>query len=710
MKAPWPYLILFGLSGCASQPAAAPAAPAGPAPTASAAPTAPIAVAPATPRPAGPIRAKLEPFAETLHGREVRDPYRWMERGGPVFDAFLDDQAGYARGALTAIPGRDQLRDALHTANHGVTRISLAALAGPIGAPRVFLWKREPDDDTAQLYVRDGWTGADRLVVDPRTRDAGGVHHTIDYATPSPDGKHLAYGISASGSEDSTIEVLDVDRGAVLRETIDRAQYANLAWRDNRSFFYWRRQAPGPGATRADWFKNSATYLHVLGDDPAAAQPVFGPMFKDLGLAEEDFSGVTPSPRSRWALAQASPGTSADTEYFVAPLAQVAPGRTPWRRVSGPNDHIRQMFAHGDTIYALSYAGAPRYQVLAFDAAHGTLATAKLVVPEGALIDDLEPAADAIYLLRFDGGTSRIERLSYDGKQRTEVALPFAGTAEIATQPDRPGVQIWAESWTHPVTDLRFEPERGVRTLALRPPWPIDYSHLTSEAVTVTSADGTQVPLSIVHRKDLVLDGAAPALLEGYQAYGSITRPGFDPLFLTWVDRGGVFATCHGRGSGDLGEQWRLDGTRHHKERGVEDFIACGEYLVAHKYTVSARLTVTGTSAGGILVGGAVTRRPDLYAVALLRVPMVNPLRFEATEGGPANVPELGTVADPEDFQHLLATDPYQRVADGTKYPAMVVTGGRHDVRVPIWQPAKFVARVQAATGSGKPILFRVES
>lgn len=246
--------------------------------------------------------------------------------------------------------------------------------------------------------------------------------------------------------------------------------------------------------------------------------------------------------------------------------------------------------------------------------------------------------------------------------------------------------------------------------LALREPWPTDYTHITSEVAEATSADGTKVPLSIVRRKDTPLDGSAAGLVEGYQAYGAVSRPSFSAVPLTWVDRGGIRAICHGRGSGDHGKQWHLDGVKHNKERGVDDFIACAEYLVAHKYTASSRLTVVGTSAGGMLVGGAITKRPELYAAALLRVPGVNMLRFETTEGGPANVPEFGTAADESDFKHLLASDPYHRVVDGTKYPAMVITGGKHDVRVPIWIPAKFAARVQAANASDRPIVFRIET
>jgi prolyl oligopeptidase len=561
---------------------------------------------------APPAVARVEDLVETLHGREVRDPYRWMEAGGAEMEAYLDDQDRFARATLAAIPGRDELRDAIHDANRGVTRVDLIGVTGAGDTLRVFLYKRAPDEDTAQIWVRDGWGGADRLVVDPRTRDHDGVHHTIDYAAPSPDGRHLAYGISASGSEDSVIEILAVDRGEVLPETIDRAQYASLDWRDDTSFFYWRRAAPAPGATRADWFKNSATYLHVLGQDPAKAAPLLGPFRPDLGLAVESFTWIDPSPSSPWILAGSSPGTSADLEYFVVAKSKLVPGKKiPWRRLSGPTDNVTSMEAFGDRIYALTYAGATRYRIRVFDAAKGTLATARDFVPESeAVIEGFSVGQDAMYVQLLDGGRSRVQRVSWDGKRRDDVPLPFEGAVFATAYPDRVGCFLVGSAWTRARETFAYEPATGVRPLALVEPWPIDYAHVVAEEVEVSSADGTRVPLSIVRRKDLALDGSAPALVEGYAAYGSVARPAFRPITLTWVDRGGVFASCHGRGSGDRGKPWHLDGIKGKKENGVDDFIACAEYLVAHGYTTAARLSVTGTSAGGILAGGAITKRP----------------------------------------------------------------------------------------------------
>ena len=723
MKRVWTTVLLslagaaFGSTAisCSSSPKPPPDLPA---PTEPAAPPVDPETQPPAAGPARPSPAKTEDVVEAYHGVQVRDPYRWMERGGPAFDAFLAEQDAFARKNLAAIPGRNQLRDQVHEANRGVTRVSILALRGSLAEPRVFLFKRAPEDDTSQLYVRDGWAGQDRLLFDPRSRDQGDLHYSINYASPSPDGKHVAIGTSASGSEDSVIEILALggnagskDRDRWLPEKIDRAQYAGIDWPNDKSFFTWRRRAPAPGDTRADWFKYSATYRHVLGEDPEREQPVISAAMTELNLEPEVFTWITTTPESPWALAGASPGTSADQQYFVAPLAKVTPGATPWRRLSGPTDKVWAMAAHGNTLYALSYADAPNYRILSFDAKKGTLAKAKVLVPErkDALIESFVVAKDALYLQVIENGKSVVERVSFDGKKREAIKLPFEGTASFQGDPARPGILITLDSWTVPWREYSYDPKAGMRELKISEPWPADYSHLVSELVEVKASDGALVPMSIIHRKDLVKDGSAPGLLNGYQSYGSAEIPFFSPIPLVWVERGGVRANCHGRGSGNRGKEWHLAGIKHNKERGVDDFLACAQYLLDHQYTSTSKLTITGTSSGGVLAGGAVTKRPELFAAALLRVPVVNLLRFESTEGGPANVPEYGTTASEEDFKALLASDPYQRLKEGTRYPALLVTGGVHDVRVPVWLPAKFVARAQAVHAGDKPILLRVE-
>ncbi len=702
MRASWMVLVVVGCSSPPARPSVVEPTPQ-PAPA-----PAPV---PTTPPPVDPAIARVEDVVDTQHGLTVHDPYRWMEKGGVALDAFFDAQNARARRAFAAAPGRAKLREEIAIANRGITRVNVLSIAGATTKPRIFTWRRAPEDDQRQIWMREGWTGKDQIVVDPRARDTKDVHHSLDYAAVSPNGAFVAYGISASGSEDSTIEILEVATGKVLPEKMDRAQYASISWIDDRSFFYWRRRKPEAADTKADWFKNSATYIHTLGDDPETAQPVLTP--KMLGVAEESFNWASAPATTTWMIAGASPGTSADLEVFVAPRTAVKPGATiPWRRISGPTDGVVDYAAKGDTLYVQTHAGAMRYQVAAIEMKTGTAATAKTVIAErAAVLEGIQGTADGLYLQYLDGGLTRLERLPW-GKTKTEaIALPFAGAGNIWGQPRRAGVMLGMEGWVEPYREFLVEPGKPVRDLKLREPWPIEYaSRIVSEEVEATSKDGTKVPLSIVHPKTFARDGSAPAYLGAYQAYGSVAKPYFSAIDMVWIEHGGVMATCHGRGSGDRGKQWHLDGIKAKKENGVDDLIACAQYLVDNNYTSTRRLTVEGTSAGGVLVGGAITKRPDLFTVGLLRVPMVNLSRFQTSEGGLANVPEFGSIDVPEDYRAIIATDPYHRVKPNTAYPALVITAGRHDVRVPAWIPAKFTARIQAATTSGKPIVLRVES
>jgi len=238
---------------------------------------------------------------------------------------------------------------------------------------------------------------------------------------------------------------------------------------------------------------------------------------------------------------------------------------------------------------------------------------------------------------------------------------------------------------------------------------PPDQSDIVTEQGMATSHDGTPIPISIVRQRDYHLDGNAPALLSGYGAYGVTTTPTYNPFLLTWVRNGGVYATCHVRGGGARGEAWHLGGIKEKKENGVDDYIACAEFLIEKGYTRTGRLTAHGISAGGIVVGGAITKKPGLFAAAVLRVPIVNPLRFETTQAGPGNAPEFGTVKIESECRSLLASDPLHRVRENSRYPATLLTAGKNDPRVPVWQPAKFAARLQEVNGS-TPTLLRVDT
>jgi prolyl oligopeptidase len=241
------------------------------------------------------------------------------------------------------------------------------------------------------------------------------------------------------------------------------------------------------------------------------------------------------------------------------------------------------------------------------------------------------------------------------------------------------------------------------------PPSPVDFSDIVSEEVKAKSADGTMVPLSIVHRRDIKMDGSSPAWLEGYGAYGITYDPSFRPTWLAFLEHGGLFAVAHVRGGGEYGEDWHNGGRKLTKQHTIDDFVACAQYLIENKYTSAVKLAGEGTSAGGVTIGGAVTQRPDLFAAALIRVGDSDSLRSELMASGPANIPEFGTVKEPDGFKGLYAMDAYQHVKPETAYPAVLLTTGANDPRVAPWQAAKMTARLQASTNSNKPVLLRVD-
>jgi prolyl oligopeptidase len=265
------------------------------------------------------------------------------------------------------------------------------------------------------------------------------------------------------------------------------------------------------------------------------------------------------------------------------------------------------------------------------------------------------------------------------------------------------------ETWLHPPVELRYDPKAArVSDTGLLPPPTIDTSAFEAKEVEARSADGTMIPLSIIHRKGLVLDGSHPTWLSGYGSYGAVFDPNFQPRRIAWLERGGIYAAAHVRGGGEFGEEWHLAGMKKNKMKTIDDFIACAQYLIERKYTAPQRLGGEGSSAGGVTIGRALTQRPDLFGAALIRVGFSDMARIEETPVGPGNAREFGSVSIAAEFKDLYAMSPYHHVRRGTSYPAVLVTASAKDARVPLWQPAKMAARLQAATTSGKPVLLRV--
>lgn len=665
--------------------------------------------------PAPPPPPAVRPVTETHFGVTVTDPYRYFENPkDPGLAQYFKSQSAYTRAVLDALPGRAALAQRIAELDSATESLGDVQ---PVGGT-YFYQKRPAGANTTRLYARAIAGGPERLVFDPdRFARAKSQHYTFDYYSPSPNGKYIAIGTSEGGSEKTVLHVVDAATGKLLPDVIERAIAIAPSWReDGRSFYYFRTPKPRPNAPESERDTKGVARLHVLGRDPERDPAVFGyGVSPRIPVAPEDFSVVSVSPRTRWALALIAHGVQNELAVYAAPAAAVTSPRAPWRKIASYADDVTTGVAVNDTLYLSSHKDAPRHRILALDLRGGTLASARVAVPESArVIEDVVLAGDGIYLRDLEAGLSKLRRLALnrDGTPGAlaEVPLPYPGAVgTVDADPMVAGATYPLESWTESPRWYRTGANMVTTDTGLRKRSPVDYSAITSQEVLATSADGTKVPLSIVMRKDTPLDGARPAWVDGYGAYGIVIRPSFSATRLAWLERGAVFAECHPRGGGEYGEDWHFGAHIATKQRTIDDFIACARYLIDNHYTQPAKLAGSGTSAGGVTIGNAIVQHPELFAAALDVVGDTNAVRDEFAEGGPANIPEFGTIANKTGWDALYATDAYLHVKDGTPYPAVLAITGANDPRVAPWIVAKFAARLQAASTSGKPVLLRVD-
>ena len=662
--------------------------------------TASVAVGAPPPPPVAPV----VPVADDYFGTQVTDNYRYFEDlKNPQVQAWMKGQADYARAVLDSLPGRRALLERVTAIDKTLVEVFDVQQRGA----RYFYQKRRPEDQIAKLYYRDGLKGAEHLLLDPAKLGTAKAHAALDFYAPSWDGQLLAYGVSLGGSEDSVLHMLDVAGKRPFKETIDRTSLSVVAWLpDNSAFFYLRYDKPTAGMKPSEKLYNARTYVHTLGanpdgdDDPA----VFGRgVAANLEVPEGQGTYILTAPDSPYALAVANQNMDQNpSTLYVARLDSIKGEATPWRKFAAVDDAVTQFQTQGEYLYFLTSKGAPRFKLMRLRLANPDVAHASVVAAEsGTVVTGFAIASDGVYLSARDGAATRVLRASADGAQQHEVPTPFKGTATIAAADSRQsGALIDLTGWIEPEQIYNYEPATDVTTVTgLMPAPALDTSQLTAEEVFATSYDGTRVPLSIVHQKSAARDGARPTLLFGYGAYGLSYDPYFTAMFLSWIERGG----------GEYGEDWHRGGEKLTKLNTVFDFIACAEYLVAAHYTAPRYLAGQGASAGGILIGGALTWRPDLFAAVIDLVGLTDMLRFEITPNGPPNTGELGSVKTEEGFHGLYAMSAYAHVRDGTPYPAVLLHTGANDPRVDSWIIDKMAARLEAASSSGKPILLDVD-
>ena len=668
-------------------------------------------------RPMKPPVAPVRIVTDIHHRVRVDDPYRYMEStNDPAVAEWLKSQSDYARVVLDSVPARAGLLKRIEALD-GAASARVESVSR-LRNGRLFYFKREPHEAQSKLFVRDGMRGEERLLVDPETLSAG-KNFALHFHAPSPSGRYVAYGISEGGSELVAMSVLDTATGRVLGPPIDRTS-ANIIgpaskWLPDESGFYFnQKQEMRPGMAPTEKYSNSSVFLFRIAQPDAPPKPVFGnATMAGPRLQPDELPFLAVLPESEQVLAVSLLEIRSQISLYSAPRSQLQQERVPWRRIVAVEDKVREFAVHGDDLYLISGKNAPRFRVLRTSLAKPDLDNAIVVVPEGtAVVANIAAAADALYIRLLDGGASRLLRLPHGTSRTEEIAMPFSGSIRVAyAEVTRPGVLLEIAGWTRARGYYSYDPaETRLTRLDLQPPGPFDApDRLVVQMVKVPSHDGVMVPLTIVHKRGVALEGSNPAILTGYGAYGYPFEPYFDPRWLAWLERGGIYAIAHVRGGGEYGEDWHHGGFQETKPNTWKDLIACAGYLIAQRYTRPERLGLIGASAGGILVGRAMTERPDLFAAVVANVGALDMIRMEITPTGPGNVDEFGSVKTEAGFAALLAMSTYHHAQNRARYPGVLLVHGVNDPRVPVWASAKTAARLQATTTSGRPVLLRLD-
>lgn len=659
--------------------------------------------------------APVRPVTDTYFGTPFVDNYRYMENlKDPEVQSWMKAQDDYTRRVLAAIPGRDALAARIETLMGGDLRRTDFTRRGH----RLFYQTAAAGENLFKLAYRDGVDGPEHVLVDPAQLSTDSSRHfALDWYAPSWDGRYVAYGISEGGSEKSVLHVVDVESGKTLAEAIDRTSACVVSWRnDNRSFFYLRYPQAGPDTPPALSEYNAVTRLHVLGRhaDGEGDEAVFGRgVSPKLDVPEGQGAYVLLSPDSPYAVAVANHNMDENPNtFYVARVADIHGAGTPWKKIASPEDGVVDVQLRGDRLYALTGKDAPRFKLVSAPLAQPDLAHAQVVVPEGAnVIDTFTLASDGIYLAERAGATFELHRTNLDGKDGRTIGLPFAGAIrDLKPDAKLPGVMFELRGWIKAPRELAYAPgAQAAADTGLIPPSKTESDELEAQETFATSYDGTRVPVSIISKKGILRDGSHPTIIYGYGSYGLSLDPNYQSAWRAWFEQGGIMTVVHMRGGGEYGDAWHRAGQKRWKINTMFDFLAGAQYMIDQGYTQRRYLVANGRSAGGIVMGGALTIDPGLFRVVLDDVGVSDALRFETEPNGPPNVPEMGSTSNEAGFHGLYAMSAYAHIHDGTPYPAVMFTTGANDPRVSPWHMLKMTARVQAATSSGRPVLLRVD-
>ncbi len=642
---------------------------------------------------------------DDYHGTAVADPYRSLEDlDSPVTRSWVEAQAQLTQRYLSATPLRAKLRK----------RIAALYDFEAFGVPfreggRYFYTRNSGRQDQPVLYVTPDPAARGTVGVDPNALSPEGI---VTGYVASRDGRLLAYGVSAGGSDWTEWRVRDLATGHDLPDVLRFTKYyAPVFARDGKGLYYSAFPAPRPGAELSTRDLDNAVYYHALGASAAADRR----LLYDAGHPDRQYLPHL-SDDGRWLVLTSGEGEVGDKgleNVYLIDLDAATPAARPV--VEGFEAAYNYVGSDAGRLYFLSTLGAPNGRVIVIDPAAPARENWHTAIPEGAdAIDLTTPSVTLVdhqlIVRSIHDAHSRVVRYGLDGTPRGEIVLPGPGSAAgfAGRCDDRETFYSFRDLITPP-TLYRYDLESGRSALWRQPHVAYDPGAYEESQVFYPAKDGTHIPMLLAYRKGLELDADNPLLLYGYGGFGIPNLPRFDAALIAWLESGGVYAVANIRGGGEYGEAWHTQAIRTHRQVAFDDFIAAGEWLIAHRYTSTPRLAIFGASNGGLLVGACMTQRPDLYGAVIADVGVMDMLRFEKFGQGAGWEGDFGSPDNPEEFKALYAYSPVHNVRSGVHYPATLVITGDHDTRVMPMHSFKFAAALQAAQASAAPVLLDVE-
>jgi prolyl oligopeptidase len=642
---------------------------------------------------------------DDYHGTKVADPYRWLEDpDSPESRAWIEAENRLTAAYLAAIPARGAIRERL-TQLWNYPRYGTPFRK----AQRYFFFRNDGLQNQAVLYTQTSLAAAPETLLDPNVLSEDGTV-ALSTLAASEDGRLLAYGTSVSGSDWEEFRVRDVVTARDLPDHLQWIKFSGASWtKDGTGFFYSRYPEPGDKAL-TDVNRFQRLYYHRLGTEQQADVLVYErPDQPDWGMNAE----VTDD--GRYAVLRVWLGTDRRNRIYYLDLQDA---KHP--QVHGPVVRLLDDFDasytflgnDGAVFYFLTDLAAPRRRVIAIDTRQPERARWREIIPQSTdVLEAVQIVHDTFVANYMRDASSRLRLFALDGRFMKDIDLPALGTVGAISGERKDSEMFYAfTSFLYPTTIFRYDYSSGSTSVFKAPTIAFDPSGYETKQVFYTSKDGTRVPMFVTHKKGLVLDGSHPAYLYGYGGFNISLTPSFSVAVLVWLEMGGVYAVPNLRGGGEYGEEWHQAGMHEKKQNVFDDFIAAAEYLIAQGYTAPAKLAIAGGSNGGLLVGAAMTQRPELFGAALPAVGVMDMLRFHKFTIGWAWVTDYGSADSAAQFPYLYKYSPLHNLRAGTRYPATLVTTADHDDRVVPGHSFKFTAALQAAQAGPAPVLIEIET